>query len=126
MSAGRSRLEFLTASTFVQAVEAGKKTWFTPNATRAIAIAMIWWTRMADFQRTRLSDDIIGTARKAAGGPYRKLLGHMTKVPKRYPDELDIRLTYQIGDFTIARTGRSLRPPRLSWSVPSFSVTYAN
>src|SRR5262249_11935998 len=35
------------------------------------------------FQRMTLSDDIIGTARKAAGGPCEKLLGHMTKVPSR-------------------------------------------
>jgi hypothetical protein len=45
-------------------------------------------------QRMRLSDDIIGTARKAAGGPSERFLGPMTKVsPKRYRHEFDIRQT---------------------------------
>jgi hypothetical protein len=37
-------------------------------------------------QRIRLSDNIIGTARKAAEGPTEKFLGHMTKVPYNLSD----------------------------------------
>jgi hypothetical protein len=47
MSAGGPELELSTVSTFVPAVEAGEKNSFTPNpATRATAIATIWWTRI--------------------------------------------------------------------------------
>ena len=79
-------------STFVGAVEAGKKNCFTPNpATRATAIAMIWWCASWNLPANEAVDDIIGAARKAAGGPYRKLLGHMTKVPYN-PSDIGMNL----------------------------------
>lgn len=46
------------------------------------------------LQRMRLSDDIIGTARKAAGGPSERSLGPMTKVPpERCRHGFDMRQT---------------------------------
>jgi hypothetical protein len=69
-----------------------------------------------------MTSSIIGTARKAAGGPTEKCLGHMTKVPytqpTRYRRELDIRRTCQIGHSTIAQGKRSSNPTTLIVRAP--------